>query len=234
MSYCVNCGVELEASLEKCPLCNTPVINPCELYQKQADSPFPQKKGEVEKVKRKDMAILLSVVLSAIGLTCGILNLLVFRAQAWSLLVIGACMILWVFFIPVVIHREISPYLAVFLDGAVVGVYLFFLTLVTGNDAWFWQLALPILCLVLCVAELLLLCIRRLPVMFLTVALYLVSAIAILCLGLECLIDYFTQQHIQLVWSAVVLTVCVILDITFITMLASRRLRGAVRRRLHF
>lgn len=28
MSYCVNCGVELDASASECPLCNTPVINP--------------------------------------------------------------------------------------------------------------------------------------------------------------------------------------------------------------
>ena len=27
MSYCVNCGVKLDPSLERCPLCNTPVIN---------------------------------------------------------------------------------------------------------------------------------------------------------------------------------------------------------------
>ena len=31
MSYCVNCGVELEKSIRKCPLCNTPVINPNDL-----------------------------------------------------------------------------------------------------------------------------------------------------------------------------------------------------------
>ena len=28
MSYCVNCGVELDSSAEKCVLCNTVVINP--------------------------------------------------------------------------------------------------------------------------------------------------------------------------------------------------------------
>ena len=28
MSYCVNCGVELDASATKCPLCDTPVYNP--------------------------------------------------------------------------------------------------------------------------------------------------------------------------------------------------------------
>ena len=28
MSYCVHCGVELDPSLKKCPLCNTPVLDP--------------------------------------------------------------------------------------------------------------------------------------------------------------------------------------------------------------
>jgi len=79
MSYCVNCGVELDRSLRACPLCNTPVINPRELEQKSAGSAFPKEKGQVETVKRKDLGILLSVVLIAAGVTCGILNLFVFR-----------------------------------------------------------------------------------------------------------------------------------------------------------
>ena len=28
MSYCVNCGVELDNSAKKCALCATPVVNP--------------------------------------------------------------------------------------------------------------------------------------------------------------------------------------------------------------
>ena len=28
MSYCVNCGVELDATASFCPLCHTPVLNP--------------------------------------------------------------------------------------------------------------------------------------------------------------------------------------------------------------
>ena len=39
MSYCVNCGVELESSLTECPLCNTPVINPKELFDQKKTSP---------------------------------------------------------------------------------------------------------------------------------------------------------------------------------------------------
>ena len=36
MSYCVNCGVELDVGAGKCPLCDTPVINPGELEKRMA------------------------------------------------------------------------------------------------------------------------------------------------------------------------------------------------------
>ena len=42
MSYCVNCGVELEASLKRCPLCGTEIINPNERsVPDPAARPFP-------------------------------------------------------------------------------------------------------------------------------------------------------------------------------------------------
>lgn len=61
MSYCVNCGVKLEETLNKCPLCNTPIINPNELKKAGLIPPFPVERGETEKVKSKDGAILLTV-----------------------------------------------------------------------------------------------------------------------------------------------------------------------------
>ena len=75
MSYCVNCGVELEQSLGQCPLCNTPVINPREAVCNK--SPFPEEKGQVEVVKRKDMSILLTTVMVSTSIVCGLLNVLV-------------------------------------------------------------------------------------------------------------------------------------------------------------
>lgn len=234
MSYCVNCGVELDASLRECPLCNTPVINPRELERVQTYSPFPTGRGEVERVKRKDLGIFLTVVLAAAGLTCGVLNLLVFTGSRWSLLIMGGCLLLWVQCVPAVIRRGQSVYLSVLSDGAAVAVYLYLITLVTRSDAWLFGLALPITALVTGVGELLVLCMKRLPVSFLTAALYVCTAVGMLCVGLEILIDCYLHGKPELVWSAVVLTVCVILDIAFITMLSRKRLRDAVRRRLHF
>ena len=53
MSYCVNCGVELDASAKKCPLCDTPVYNPKAPEPEKQPSPFPLEKGQVEVVKKK-------------------------------------------------------------------------------------------------------------------------------------------------------------------------------------
>ena len=104
MSYCVNCGVELEKSLKKCPLCNTPVLNPREIMGDHdkpfgAPSPFLEEKGQVEVVKRKDVAILLTTVVVATAVVCGLLNLLVFPATPWSLAIIVGCALLWVILI---------------------------------------------------------------------------------------------------------------------------------------
>ena len=44
MSYCVNCGVELDNSLKKCVLCDTPVINP-------------NVKNEIEEISRDDILV---------------------------------------------------------------------------------------------------------------------------------------------------------------------------------
>lgn len=234
MSYCVNCGVELDASAKKCALCNTPVINPNELKKLAPVTPFPQEKGQVETVKRKDMGILLTTVVCATAVTCGLLNAFVFSGTLWSLAVIGVCVILWVIMIPAVIYTKQPIYVSLLYDGAAIAVYLYMLAYMIGSDGWFWGLGLPIVALVTVIAELVTVSIRKLPRSFLTVSLYIFTAIAILCVGLEILIDRFIGEGIVLGWSAVVLTICVIVDIAIITLLSRRRLRDAVRRRLHF
>ncbi len=234
MSYCVNCGVELDKTAQTCALCNTPVLNPKQPIDNIALPPFPKEKGQVEEVKRKDMGILLTTVVVATALTCGLLNAFVFTGPRWSLAVIGVCGILWVIMFPVVIYTKLPLYVSVLFDGAAVAAYLYMLACMIESDDWFWGLGLPIVVLVTIVVELLLLALRKLPRSFLTMGLYVFTAIGIICGGLEYLIDSYLTGSVEPRWSAVVLTVCAIIDIALITMLSLRRLRNAVRRRLHF
>lgn len=236
MSYCVNCGVELETSLKECPLCNTPVINPNHTWSEMetTPTPYPADKGQVDVVKRKDLGILLAVVLTATSITCLLLNLLVFKNSLWSFMVIGICICLFFFASPAVIYTKIPVYFALLADGIAVGFYLYLITYLTSSNEWFWFLGLPIIVTVTILIEIFTFLARKLPFTILTASLYLFVEIPILCITLELLIKRFYHSPYSITWSAVVLTVCVIIDIALITILTKKRLRNEVNRRLHF
>lgn len=234
MSYCVNCGVELDASLKHCPLCNTPVINPKEIQDPLKRTPFPKEKVPVEMVKRKDMGILVTIILISIVITCGLLNGLVYNSTYWSFAVIGACLLLWVIMFPVIIYPKLHVYFAILFDGLAVLLYLYLITFLTSTNSWFYGLGIALVFFITLLVEIYVFCMHTLPRSILTTALYSVTAIGILCTGIEILIEQLVYGEVQLGWSAIVATVCIIIDVALISVLSMRRLRNAVRRRLHF
>lgn len=234
MSYCVNCGVELDASLKSCPLCHTPVINPNELQSKKPVSPYPAVQGQVDTVKRRDLALLSVIVLTATALSCLLLNLFVFSGSPWSLYIIGACLVLLVLFLPAFLITRLPIYISLLFDGIAIGVYLYMISFNTADNRWFFRLALPIVALLTILIEIFTLLHRCLPISFVTTTLYLFVELAVLCVGIELLIDHYFHAPLHLVWSAIVLTVCSVIVIMLITVLCVGRLREALRRRLHF
>lgn len=234
MSYCVNCGVKLDPSLDRCPLCNTPVINPNEVSHTHPVPPFPRGKGQVEVVKSKDLAILLSVSLTATAAVCGLLNLFVFSSSPWSLYVIGACLLLWVIFIPAVIYTRMPIYVSLFFDGLAAGLYEYLISFNTADNGWFFRLALPLTALVTAEAILFAFLIRRVSSAFLMTGLYFFVEVGILCAGIELFIRNYLFLPPGLSWAALVLAVCAVIVIALLTILSRSRLRNAVRRRLHF
>ena len=234
MSYCVNCGVELDASAKSCPLCNTPVLNPKEIKREGVIPPFPKEKAHVEEIQRADFGWLVSMVCLATAVTCGLLNWLAFQGSLWSLAVIGACVVLWVMLVPAVIYQKWSPYLYLLFDGAAVVLYLYLIARMVESYDWFKGLGVPLVLCTCAVMELLTLAVRVFPKGILARGLYFITALAILCVGYEVIIDLHSDAPVSLSWSAVVLTVCTIVDIAIITTLSRRRLRNELRRRLHF
>jgi len=234
MSYCVNCGVELDASLKACPLCKTPVINPNELTPQAAASPYATESGQVDKVKRHDLGLLAGIVLFATSLSCFLLNLLVFSGTKWSFFVIGICLILFVFMIPFTVCPKIPVYISLLLDGIAIGIFLYLICLATPGDRWFTHIGLPVVVLLTILVEIYALLLHMFRFSYLNSALYLFGEIALFCVALELLIDRYLGLHFHLVWSAIVLTVCAVIMVMLISVLSIRRLRNFVRKRLHF
>ena len=234
MSYCVNCGVKLEDTLPRCPLCNTPVINPAELKKAGLIPPFPVEKGEIENVKSKDGAILLTVFFFTTSLCCALLNYLVFNQNLWSIPIIGLCSFLWVVFFPIILFKNLPIYAFIIMDGFALAGYLFMISFMTNSRVWLTDLALPITALLTTLIIVYTFFVRNISSSILACALYLYILIPTFCIGIELLICQFKDKPLHIVWSAIVLAPCAIVSIILITILSRKRLREAVRRRLHF
>lgn len=234
MSYCVNCGVKLEESLVRCPLCNTPVLNPNALSKEKPESPFPKEKGHIEPIKNKDVIWLYSLVLIALSASCVLLNVFIYDSSAWSLYVIGACILLWVLAMPIFLYTKQSIYVSLLLDGLAVILFEYLISINSPGNGWFLELGLPITAIATVLAILVAFLQRKVCSSILVSALYIATELSILCVCVEMLIHWYLERAPYLTWSAIVLCAGVIIDVAIITTLSRKRLRNAVRRRLHF
>ena len=116
MSYCVNCGVELDATASFCPLCHTPVLNPGQPVDEHAPKPFPTQRGEVAPASKRELALLITAMLASVAVCCGVLNLFLNQQRPWSLYVIGAAVMLWIWFVPPLLARGMHLLLRLLLD----------------------------------------------------------------------------------------------------------------------
>ncbi|MDD3416648.1 MAG: DUF6320 domain-containing protein [Lachnospiraceae bacterium] len=233
MSYCVNCGVKLDRTAKRCPLCNTPIVNPKEIIDPAFPTPFPKGKGQVEQVRHSDLAILISVVLGSTAIACGLINILVSAHYPWSLYVIGACVTLWVFFTPAIIYTRIPSYVSVLLDGFVLAVYCYLVSIPHPGNGWFFQLAIPIISAITFLVILFVFLTRNISTSILSIAIYFFSEISVFCLVLDILIKGTVYGELSIGWSIIVLICCVCIDIILITIIKRTRLREEVRRRMH-
>ncbi|MBU9727311.1 DUF6320 domain-containing protein [Diplocloster modestus] len=233
MSYCVNCGVELHKTCEVCPLCNTRVVNPNSAVDLASPKPFPSVKGVAGPVRRSDVTILMTVILATTAVVCGLLNLFFFTTSMWSLYVIGGCIVLWVFFLPLFFSRTVHPYISLLLDGLSIAMYFGIISYMHPGNGWYFSIAVPIILVTTALIVIFAFCIRHLHTSILSTAAVIIGEIGVLAVCIELLIRNFEGEGLSLSWSAVVMTCCIIMDVALITIIRRSRLREEVRRRMH-
>lgn len=233
MAYCVNCGVKLEETLTKCPLCNTPVYHPQEEKTEKKVPPYPSERGTVEKVKRTDLAILLIVLFGSTAVGCGLLNLFVYKGSLWSLYVIGACLVFLVFSIPIMVYRKLPYILMVLIDGCAVLFYLVLVAWVNHGMDWYVQIAVPIILLGTVLVAVLLYVYQHVSRSILFTAMVVVIEMAVFCADIDLSVCYYLHEKFCLTWSAAVVVCAAIITVSLITVMRISRLREEVRRRMH-
>lgn len=238
MAYCVHCGVKLDESCKRCPLCQTLIIDPNEYEQKdfipKASSPFPVTRGEIEKSGKIDFAILFSVILGGTAVTCFLLNWLAYNDSWWSFYIIGICAVLWILIFPPITFKKITIYSYLLMDYVSITLYLFLLSMQLSNGRWFFPIALPISTSVFILICLILFFLKRFKYSFLSTALYIILSVGIQSVTIEIALDRYFYNKISLSWSAVVLTVVIIISLALTTILSNPKLRKSFRKRFHF
>ena len=143
MPYCVNCGVELDGTAKRCPLCFTPVNHPSVPVDTHSPTPFPTRNVGPEPVSQKELALLVSAMLASVAVCCAVLNLFFHAERLWSLYAVGAAVMLWVFFVPPLLVRPMPAWCKLSMDVLAIGVYVYLISIDLDGRVWFWNQALP-------------------------------------------------------------------------------------------
>ena len=234
MSYCVNCGVELDKTRGACPLCNTPVFNPNQPIDRISPTPYPKDVGKSEKVDSKELTSLLSIVFATVSIVCGLLNWLVFNQTRWSFYIIGVFVMAWVWLIPVFFRDKVSPFVCIALDGLVTAMYVGMIAVLHPGQGWYPEIALPIIFISTALLEVFYLFNIKLKTSAITKMMVIVGIIAIITVAVQMLIGFHFNRIINLTWSAVVLACCVAVEVILFALTLHKGARNELRKRMHF
>lgn len=146
MSYCVNCGVELDKSAGKCVLCGTAVLNPNEVGKEKPEPPFADEPHIPKSVSRKFVAYIISVVMFILNVVCLITNFAFFGSSLWSLNILCTSLLLWIVFVFPFFTKKRKPYLMWAFDTVSVAAFFYFIYAMSKSETGtYFTVVLPVI-----------------------------------------------------------------------------------------
>lgn len=233
MSYCVNCGVELERSLKKCPLCGVNVINPAQREACGEADIFPETHDELKKADRSFWISFISVLVAVPIATCVLVDLLYSKRLTWSLFVIAGLLILWTVCVSPFFFKKFGWFKIITADMAGILAGLFIIELLSPGRAWLLGIALPII-LYCYIAWLLIISLAKRKVLRgLGIPSACAVAVAGLMLLIETVLDLSAQGSLDLVWSLFIIAPCLSVAVLLLLLEKNKRFKHELAKRLH-
>ena len=233
MSYCVHCGVELDQTAASCPLCHTPVLDPVRPRDTQSPKPFPSERREVPPISKWAVAGAVTAIMACVAAGCGVLNLFLRPGRGWSLYVIGAVIMLWIWIVIPLLARGIPLLVRSLIDVGAVGLYVYLISVDLKGWNWYVGLAVPIILWGGAVWLLLSLMLRVYHRSAISAAAILIGSLGVFLMGVEFFVDRWLTGRWDPSWSLVVLTICVCIVVPLVIIRRIPAVREEVRRRFH-
>lgn len=233
MSYCVNCGVELEAALKTCPLCGTEVINPRQSESAAESRTLPPIRDEYKKADRAFWINFISILVVVPIATCLICDLLYNKRLTWSLYVVAGVVILWVFTISPFMFKKFNYLKMVTADMAGVLFGLFLLALLSPGKDWLFQVALPLVVYCYLIWLLIIWLTKIKLIRRLRIGSAYALAIGIMIVLLETLLDLSASGVVDITWSWFIIAPCISVAALLVLLDHNTRVKQEFMKRLH-
>lgn len=232
MSYCVNCGVELDDSAKKCALCATPVINPnVEADNDNAVDPFPIRMVIPPGVRRRYAAFIASMVFLIPNIVCLVINLIFNFDYLWATYINATSAIVWLLLVFPFLFRKPKSYFIILVDAIGVILYTAVFYSVQHGEGWLFKLAIPLVAVAAVFAFSVVEWIKRKKSDWPVLVTSILVQIALLSFVVELLFRHFYAIRMLPVVSIVVSACCAALVAFFISVKSNKRLRAWLSRK---
>ena len=233
MSYCVNCGVELDGCLDRCPLCHTEVINPAKPPKAgKREHPYPSRIEKItDHIDKKFLVSIAGVIMLIPAIVTLFCDLISGGGVSWSIYVIGALALLFVCIFVPMLFKKPSVVLCMVFDAVMVAAYVYVICFASGGR-WFLRLGLPIVvatCAVF-IGVAALFDNRKLPGVLVRVA-YVLFGVAVLSVSIDVIICAYLGLSLIPSWSGYVFVPCVLLALSALLLRHKRNFKEEIRRR---
>ncbi len=229
MSYCVNCGVELEKSCKACPLCDTPVINPKEKPDEKSIPAYPEDVSIPKSTKKLYISFVFSFAILIPSLVLIILNAFIFGNPVLKYIISGF-VVAWIWFIFPLLWKKPIPAVLVAIDALALMAY-FYLYRFGGDDSgWVYGIAMPVVIILWAIVNIFLLWLRKKRSKC-AISVAVLGAINVMTFVSEIAISLFLTNTPQIIVSLVMTACCVSLMIFFIVLEKSKRMKAWLERK---
>lgn len=226
MSYCVNCGVELDKSAKKCALCSTPVINPNITTDIPHNKPFAETVQLPKSIKKEFVAFVISVTMLVPNIVMLFLNIFFIRVGFWSIYVAVASLLLWVLFVFPFFSKKSHPFLLWGFDTAAVAGFFYTVYKLHGVDEKILKSTLSIILLVAFSILFMLIWNRRRKHHWTAILVVLLFETAAVSLIAGMLTTYFTENYNFFVVGVVIGVCALVMMLFFIYCNRSKHIRA--------
>lgn len=227
--YCVNCGVKLEDTEKKCPLCGTVPYHP-EIHQKPAESLYPP--DRYPKYSMNPLGIMIIIITAFLipMAVCFLCDLEFSGGIVWSGYVIGALLLTYIIFVLPLWFKKPNPVIFVPCDFAATILYLMYVNVQSGGS-WFLPFALPVGVVFSLIITAVITLVKYLRKGHLYVFGGMFIALGVFSLLVEFLLNVtFPKMHF-IMWSVYPLTVLVLLGFLLIFLAICRPARENLERK---